>query len=114
MKAYGDPTLIRFALLNLMQNACKFSPPDSTTQVGSSGDTFYVADKGIGFSPDYASKIFQPFERLVNEEDYPGTGIGLANVKRIIERHGGAVWAESAPGEGAKFFFKLPCRESSS
>jgi signal transduction histidine kinase len=107
IKAFADPILIRLALLNLMQNACKFSPEGGTVRVGFDNGTYFVTDEGIGFSPAYAAKIFQPFERLVSEETYPGTGIGLANVKRIIERHGGRVWAESEPGHGAKFFFEL-------
>jgi signal transduction histidine kinase len=110
LRAVGDPLLIRFALLNLMQNACKFSPDGGTVSVGSDSGIFFVADEGIGFSPAYAGRIFKPFERLVNQDHFPGTGIGLANVKRIIERHGGRVWAESEPGRGSRFFFSLPRR----
>lgn len=107
MQAKGDVRLIRFVLLNLMENACKFSPKGGTVTVGQEGHTYYVRDEGIGFDPRYAHKLFLPFERLVNDTEYPGTGIGLANVQRIVQRHGGHVWAESEPGKGATFSFTL-------
>jgi signal transduction histidine kinase len=112
MTAFGDPLLIRLAMLNLLENACKFSPEGGTISVHREGDTYVVADRGIGFSEAYAEKIFKPFERLVNETSFPGTGIGLANVKRIIERHGGRIWAESEPGQGARFYFQLGAAEA--
>jgi signal transduction histidine kinase len=103
----GDPKLVRFILLNLFENACKFSPEGGTIRFGTLNGAFFVKDEGIGFDPRYIDKLFRPFERLVNQSEYPGTGIGLANVKRIVDRHGGQVWAESAPGQGATFWFTL-------
>lgn len=107
MEAEGDASLVRLLLQNLLDNAAKFSNPGAPRiEVGGDGETFYVRDHGIGFDPKYAHKLFQPFERL-HRDEFPGTGIGLANVKRIVERHGGRVWAESAPGKGATFWFTL-------
>jgi len=113
--AIGDTKLIRLALENLIDNACKFSPDGGTIAVGSretpNGTALFVADQGIGFDPRYEPKIFLPFERLHGDSDFPGTGIGLANVKRVVERHGGKIWAESAgAGEGATFYFTLPAQ----
>jgi signal transduction histidine kinase len=108
MTARGDALLLRFVLLNLIENACKFSPHGGTITVGQDPDgVFYVNDEGIGFEPIYKEKLFLPFERLVHESEFPGTGIGLANVKRIVDRHGGSVWADGVPGKGATFFFTL-------
>jgi PAS domain S-box-containing protein len=111
MDAYGDPRLIRFVLLNLLENAVKFSPNAGLIRIGKEDEAFFVADQGIGFDMAYASKLFKPFERLVREEEYPGTGIGLANVHRIIQRHGGQVSAESELGKGSTFRFTLPGEE---
>jgi signal transduction histidine kinase len=69
---------------------------------------FAVADNGIGMDPGQAERIFQPFARLHGEDEYPGTGIGLAVCERIIEQHGGRIWAQSAPGQGSTFRFTLP------
>jgi len=112
MEARGDERLIRLLLQNLIENACKFSPQGGQVSIGSmliEGRTaFFVSDHGIGFQMRYAPKLFMPFERLVNEADYPGTGIGLANVQRIAARHGGRVWASSeGEGKGSTFFFTL-------
>lgn len=108
LEAQGDELLVRFVLLNLFQNAKKFTPNGGVVRMGRTEDgTFYVRDHGIGFDMRYAAKLFLPFERLVRDDEFPGTGIGLANVKRIVERHGGRVWAESQPGQGATFFFTL-------
>lgn len=107
LMARGDPLLLRFVLLNLLENACKFSPEGGRVSVGAAGAEFFVRDEGIGFDMAYANKLFLPFERLVNDADYPGTGIGLANVHRIIQRHGGQIRAESEPGRGASFYFTL-------
>jgi PAS domain S-box-containing protein len=106
--AFGDDRLVRFVLLNLIENALKFSPEGSPIRVGRKGDAFFVSDEGIGFEPQYADKVFKPFERLVRDEEYPGTGIGLANAHRIVKRHGGRIWADAEPGKGATFYFTLP------
>jgi len=111
MQAFGDPKLVRFVLLNLVENACKFSPAGGTVLVGvepvEGGHAFFVRDQGIGLDMQYAHKVFLPFERLVLDTEFPGTGIGLANVQRIVQRHGGRVWVDSQPGQGATFYFTL-------
>jgi signal transduction histidine kinase len=111
MTAQGDPRLLRLVLLNLLGNACKFSPHGGKVRVRrrtEGGETvFSVADEGVGFDMKYVHKLFLPFERLVTETQFPGTGIGLTNVQRIIQRHGGRVWATSAPQQGATFYFTL-------
>jgi signal transduction histidine kinase len=73
---------------------------------------FSVRDNGIGMSPDNSTRIFEPFQRLHGEEDYPGTGIGLAVCQRIIDQHGGRIWVSSKPGEGSVFHFTLPAVEA--
>lgn len=107
MRATGDRSLLRLLAQNLMENGAKFSKGDGLVEVGKQADTFFVRDQGVGFEMLYADKIFQPFERLVRQDEFAGTGIGLANVRRIIERHGGAIWVHSNPGEGTTFFFTL-------
>jgi PAS domain S-box-containing protein len=110
----GDAILLHLALENLLGNAIKFTKekPEAHIEIGreetEKGPAFFVRDNGIGFDQRYVHKIFQPFERLHSESEYPGTGIGLANVQRILARHGGEVWAEAVEGEGATFFFTLP------
>lgn len=110
---YGDPTQLRQVFQNLIGNAVKFrgdAPP--TVQVGCERRgaelVFSVADNGIGIDPQYAERIFVVFQRLHTREAYPGTGIGLALCKKIVERHGGRIWMESRAGQGATFFFALP------
>jgi len=107
LQAFGDSRLIRLVMLNLIDNAVKFSPEGGTVRVGSEDSAIFVADEGIGFDMQYEPKLWQPFERLVSDSQFPGTGIGLANVRRIVDRHGGRVWADSSPGQGATFSFVL-------
>jgi light-regulated signal transduction histidine kinase (bacteriophytochrome) len=113
MTARGDAQLLRLVLQNLMGNAWKFTQrADSPLiQVGiarsDGASRFYVRDNGVGFDMQYANKLFVPFQRLHAPEDYPGTGIGLATVQRIVSRHGGKVSVESKPGEGSTFCFTL-------
>jgi len=111
----GDPVLLRVLLQNLIENAIKFSigREGASVHVGKSAEgALYVRDNGIGFDQALASKAFEPFERIHTESQYAGTGIGLANVKRIIERHGGEIWVESAVGVGTTFFFTLAAKTS--
>ena len=112
----GDRTLLRQVVANLLANAVKFTRRRAPAWIeigaqpaapGAELLTFYVRDNGAGFDPQYAHKLFGVFQRLHNPRDFEGTGIGLANVKRIVTRHGGHVWAEGAPNQGATFFFSL-------
>jgi len=107
MTAQGDPGLVRTVLDNLIGNACKFSPSGGVIRVSQDGKVFSVSDEGIGFDVNFAAKIFLPFERLVLDSEFEGTGIGLANVDRIVKRHHGRVWVESETGRGTTFFFTL-------
>ena len=115
--ADADPTLARAVLENLLANAWKFTAKAAGTphiELGSSerdGErVYYVRDNGAGFDMSYSSKLFAPFQRLHTADEFPGTGIGLATVQRIAQRHGGRVWAEGAVNEGATFFFTLSSR----
>jgi PAS domain S-box-containing protein len=106
----GDVHLVRVVLQNLIGNAVKFSAPRETprVEVFAAGDgVIAVRDNGVGFDMAYAEKLFTPFQRLHPSSDFEGTGIGLALVHRIVQRHGGTLRAESAPGQGATFFFAL-------
>jgi PAS domain S-box-containing protein len=113
LQATGDPKLLRYCLQNLIENAFKFARAGTPAVVrvgaveGMEEPTFFVGDDGIGFDMQYVHKIFQPFERLHRDNEYPGTGVGLASVQRIIQRHGGRIWAESVPGQGSTFYFSL-------
>lgn len=110
----GDSTMLRLVMENFVDNAFKYRDKDRQLQISLQGirrDSlvdFRLTDNGIGFDPEYSSKLFQPFERLHRKDEYPGSGIGLANVKRVVERHGGTVSAAGAKGEGAEFSFSLP------
>jgi hypothetical protein len=109
LTAEADPALLRVLLANLIGNAVKFSSrrDDPRIEVFSAGDgATGIRDNGTGFDMQYADKIFAPFQRL-HSSDFEGTGIGLAIVQRIVQRHGGTIRAESAPGRGATFFFTL-------
>jgi len=118
LKAEGDPKLLRIALVNLLANAWKFTghQPSAHIEFGelNSGTerAFYVRDNGVGFDMAYADKLFGAFQRLHAMGEFPGTGIGLATVQRIINRHGGRVWAEAAVNQGATFFFALPANRT--
>jgi signal transduction histidine kinase len=108
----GDPRKLRQVFLNLIGNALKFAEDIPVVRVSAEvqGATaiFAVTDNGIGMDPAQAERIFQPFHRLHGEDEYPGTGIGLAVCERVVEQHGGRIWAQSAPGQGSTFRFTLP------
>jgi light-regulated signal transduction histidine kinase (bacteriophytochrome) len=111
LTASADPRLARILLTNLISNAWKFTAKEAAArvEVGAEivdGDTrLYVRDNGVGFDMIYAHKLFGAFQRLHSQSDFPGVGIGLATVRRIVNRHGGRAWAEGAVGEGATFYF---------
>jgi signal transduction histidine kinase len=116
--ARADPTLIRTVLQNLLDNAWKFTSgsDDAAIEFGTMPDQdgcncFYVRDNGAGFDTDNADKLFKPFVRLHTTAHFAGTGIGLASVRQIVERHGGRTRAEGASGVGATFYFTLPVQE---
>jgi DNA-binding response OmpR family regulator len=112
--ANGDRRLVQVALENLFGNAWKFTSAvaEAVIEFGATESdgmlTYFVRDNGAGFDMDHAEKLFAPFQRLHSDSQFPGTGIGLATVHRIVERHGGRVWAESAVDKGATFFWTLP------
>src|ERR1700733_12787859 len=119
VQALADRRLIRTVLQNLLDNAWKFTSgrDDASIEFGTAPSEdaavcCYVRDNGAGFDSAYASKLFQPFQRLHAARDFPGTGTGLASVRQIVERHGGRVWAEGAIGAGATFYFTLDEKES--
>lgn len=111
---YADPTLLRQVWINLLRNAAKFSSimDQPKVQIGmveqDEKKIYYVRDNGAGFDMNYADKLFGVFQRLHRQDEFEGTGIGLATVKRIINMLGGSVWAEGAVNKGATFYFKLP------
>ncbi|MCW5943650.1 MAG: PAS domain S-box protein [Fimbriimonadaceae bacterium] len=113
-ECWADPSLVQQVLSNLLGNALKFAGPreSPTIEVGGHSEgseaIYYVKDNGVGFEAAAAAKLFQPFQRLHDPKEYPGTGIGLAIVQRIVRLHGGRVWADGEPDKGATFFFSLP------
>jgi light-regulated signal transduction histidine kinase (bacteriophytochrome) len=113
-EARGDRALLRQVWTNLLSNAVKYSAKSAEPRIEVSGErrdgerVYCVLDNGIGFDMRYYARLFNVFQRLHAEAEYPGTGVGLATVQRIVSRHGGRAWAESAPGAGARFFFSLP------
>ena len=119
LSAVGDAGLLGVALENLLGNAWKFTSkkPSATITVGreehEGAPAFFVRDDGAGFDMAHLSKLFGAFQRLHTQREFPGNGVGLATVQRVIHRHGGQVWAEGVPGQGATFHFTLPQEESS-
>ncbi len=112
--AWGDPVAIRQVWYNLLANAVKFSRGRTPAVIEVAGEPgegenlYSVRDNGAGFSPDYTGKLFVLFQRLHGMDEFEGTGVGLAIVKRFVQKHGGRVEAEGRPGEGANFRFSLP------
>jgi two-component system sensor kinase len=115
--AYGDKRLVTQVFQNLLANAIKFTRKQPAPiievgyQTGASEDTYFVRDNGVGFDMNHAQKLFGTFQRLHAANEFEGSGIGLATVQRIIDRHGGRVWAEAEPNKGATFYFSLPAKE---
>jgi len=113
-EASADPALLRQVWGNLVGNALKYSGKrrDARVEIGGretpAETVYWVRDNGVGFDMRYVEKLFGVFQRLHRAEEFPGTGVGLAIVQRVVARHGGRVWAESRPGEGACFYFALP------
>lgn len=113
MSALGDERLLRVAMENMLSNAWKFTSKTQRARITvgklrkGGQDVYYVRDNGVGFNMDYADKLFGAFQRLHTSDEFPGTGIGLAIVQRVIHKHGGRIWAESQQGQGATFFFTI-------
>jgi two-component system NtrC family sensor kinase len=111
---YADRRLLQVALENLIGNAWKFTSKSAAARIECGveerpeGTSYFVRDNGAGFDMDHAERLFSPFQRLHSDADFPGTGIGLATVRRIIDRHGGRVWGQGSVGQGATMFFTLP------
>jgi signal transduction histidine kinase len=116
LMAHGDPTLLRLVLENLLGNAWKYTGKCQVARIAFEAaqvegrEVFVVRDNGAGFDMRFADRLFGVFQRLHSANDFQGTGVGLASVRRIVRRHGGEVWAESEVGQGARFYFTLPGR----
>jgi two-component system sensor histidine kinase/response regulator len=112
--AEGDPILLYQVFMNLISNAIKYSGKTTAPEIAIDSlenkeeYIYYVKDNGAGFNMAYAHKLFGVFQRLHGDDEFEGTGVGLAVVQRIVVKHGGRVWAEGRPGEGATFYFSLP------
>jgi light-regulated signal transduction histidine kinase (bacteriophytochrome) len=112
--ANGDPGLLRVVLANLLGNAWKFTSKKAMARIelgmkhDAEKEVYFVRDNGAGFDPGFADRMFSPFSRCHSQQEFPGTGIGLATVQRVIHRHGGQIWAESQVDRGATFYFTLP------
>jgi light-regulated signal transduction histidine kinase (bacteriophytochrome) len=113
LEAFGDPLLLRLALENLLDNAFKFTAdrPRAQIEFGAQEQNgqkaYFVGDNGVGFDMAYADNLFVPFQRLHNRSQFPGSGIGLATVQRIVHRHGGRIWGQGRVDRGATFYFTL-------
>jgi light-regulated signal transduction histidine kinase (bacteriophytochrome) len=110
----GEPTLLRQAIANLVQNALKYTRPRDGARIDigaypSPGEhVIFVRDNGVGFDMAYSDRLFGVFQRLHRPDEFEGTGVGLAIVQRIVQRHGGRVWADATVGAGATFYLALP------
>ncbi|MCK5660292.1 MAG: hypothetical protein KAH86_02960 [Methanosarcinales archaeon] len=113
LKVNGDKILLKAMFENLISNACKFTSHESIARVEfgtthiNDENAYYVYDNGVGFDMKYADKLFGVYQRLHTKSEFPGTGIGLAVVQRIIHKHGGHIWAKSELGEGTTFYFTI-------
>ena len=110
LETAGDQRLVRVLMRNLLENAWRFTGPREHARIEvmrAGAGVFAVRDNGVGFDMDFAGLLFKPFARLHREDEFPGIGVGLTTVERIVRRHGGAVWGEGRLGEGASFYFKL-------
>lgn len=113
-EARADEDMIRVVWTNLISNAFKYTGKKEKAEIEIGGKaegdtvTYFIKDNGAGFDMKYIEKLFGVFQRLHSEDEFPGTGIGLANIKRVVERHGGKAWAEGEVDKGATFYFSLP------
>ncbi|HZP12276.1 MAG TPA: ATP-binding protein [Nevskiaceae bacterium] len=114
VRSAGDPSLVRAVLENLIGNAWKYTGNAAAPRIefGAEDDHYFVQDNGAGFDMAHAAALFSPFHRLHTDAEFPGNGIGLATVQRIVHRHGGRIWAQAEKGKGARFTFTLPAPEN--